>query len=1498
MKNLLKSLVVALILISCGDGRLSPQGGTIVGVVAGNGLTGGAMTGIATLNVACGYGLTCLADSVAVDTTVMVDGTGTLNYLPRWTPDGSTLGNSLWTDNGTTTTYNTDKFTVASATGNTVIAGTLEVQGSTLWLGADYTSGTVNITGDTNVYSEDTTVGFAFYVDQEGTGIAAGREAAVFLNHAGYNTTALSLDAYAVDGRCNSTREAGANALYCIGGSFTAYGTDAVNVALQTLEGDVFLNAGVSGKTGVGYPHSATLTSQFNVNGSTLLEGALTVEGNASIGDAPGDAHTLLGTLNANATAGSGTDVLTIVSGLPKWASSLTLAGTLTLSPMTSGSVLFAGTAGLVSQDNANFFWDDSNNRLGIATAGAPSKTLHIGGDVAVTGSSSILTVGATDETKTNFNPGVEITKAGDVDLVVSSYGTSTSAQLLLFRGRGTAGSTSVVQSGDQLGQVAFTGATSSTAFFSSALIRGVASQTFNATTDFGGSLEFYTTTNGGGSGGRAVRLTIANDGVATFTNNVVISSTSGVYVQAGSSSPTKSGLSALAEFTRDAASATMVVSSYGTGVNPQFYMLRGRGTGASSSAVQSGDALGTITFAGLSSATGTLASSFISASATENWGAGAGGSRLTFTTDLNTTTTRLVKFAIENDGGITLTNSASAAVSAASSLTLRYQTSGDKLQLSANTGAYVDVLTSSTAGVGVANTIPKWTAASALGISLLTDNATTLAYNTNKFTVASSTGNTVVAGTLDVTGLVTATAGGTTPANWTTTGTGDLVSADDLTVADDATITDALLVQGNMTSGDAAGDVFDHNGSLAKFGATDGLTYLNDASLNFAYATNATASGYISWTGYNNGTTQFRDTVFGDGKQNVACTLTGSTKTLNCVGGLQVNGTSVVTTASVSGTTNTIAMFTGANAVGNSSLVYNGTQTLTWTKADSGSHANRPIVAITNSETTGGFGHRAELQFNIYDSSNVSRQISLLAEGKAMTATFPASGGYLEISAGATNGNFGSANSGLRITDTLTTAQGVGGGISFYGAYSGTSTTVAATIKAAKTNSTGGHAGFDLALGTRLDGSSETTEHMRIKDTGALQIGDVGTSSVENNVNVASLANTGTGNTTNALKILSVDGSTQGWTTSVGNPKYGYGAYITMGNTDDDGTGTYNVKTAGAGFIGKVGLYVEAGGADEFKALLVGNGGIQSTDAVIIGGGGFLLSGLPIATDDGDESLYVGSSATSIAFDYTALSATPATTHDTTAGALNSYAVYGVNTASRSAGANALTNYGGYFSASGGQSNYALYTGSGSVYFNGTTTVNAAFTADDGTAGITLGSATVTINADTSITLASVDVNVPGAFNGYTQVTQAADQDVTNLGLTDSNTLTITTTAGKIYAIDALIIAGGNNTTGDYLFDFAVAAGTMDCTGTEQSVTTADAIQNTTVIATAAADTADTSVGTRADASMPIAVRITLACKVSNTTTLKYRFGNASASAGRTSRTMAGSYIRWKQLN
>lgn len=59
----------------------------------------------------------------------------------------------------------------------------------------------------------------------------------------------------------------------------------------------------------------------------------------------------------------------------------------LSLPFLTPGSVLFAGPdpGNIISQDGANLFYDDTNNRLGILTA-TPTQTLDIGGNLTVAG--------------------------------------------------------------------------------------------------------------------------------------------------------------------------------------------------------------------------------------------------------------------------------------------------------------------------------------------------------------------------------------------------------------------------------------------------------------------------------------------------------------------------------------------------------------------------------------------------------------------------------------------------------------------------------------------------------------------------------------------------------------------------------------------------------------------------------------------------------------------------------------------------------------------------------------------------------------------------------------------------------------------------------------------------------------------------------------------------------------------------------------------------------
>ncbi len=98
------------------------------------------------------------------------------------------------------------------------------------------------------------------------------------------------------------------------------------------------------------------------------------------------NAAAALSAIGAQASLVSGTNIKTINStsllGSGDISVGVSIGGSITSA--TAGSVLFAGTAGVLAQDNSNLFFDDGNNRLGIGTA-SPTQTL----DVSNTGTAS-----------------------------------------------------------------------------------------------------------------------------------------------------------------------------------------------------------------------------------------------------------------------------------------------------------------------------------------------------------------------------------------------------------------------------------------------------------------------------------------------------------------------------------------------------------------------------------------------------------------------------------------------------------------------------------------------------------------------------------------------------------------------------------------------------------------------------------------------------------------------------------------------------------------------------------------------------------------------------------------------------------------------------------------------------------------------------------------------------------------------------------------------------
>lgn len=114
-------------------------------------------------------------------------------------------------------------------------------------------------------------------------------------------------------------------------------------------------------------------------DGSTVLISALAAGGNAYL------------TLTANGTA-NGTFNTVVPAAVSGGVLGVASGGTGTSTTFTQGSVAFAGVSGVYTQDNANFFWDDTNNRLGIGTA-TPASTLSVTGNATVSGTLGVTGV-------------------------------------------------------------------------------------------------------------------------------------------------------------------------------------------------------------------------------------------------------------------------------------------------------------------------------------------------------------------------------------------------------------------------------------------------------------------------------------------------------------------------------------------------------------------------------------------------------------------------------------------------------------------------------------------------------------------------------------------------------------------------------------------------------------------------------------------------------------------------------------------------------------------------------------------------------------------------------------------------------------------------------------------------------------------------------------------------------------------------------------------------
>jgi len=186
------------------------------------------------------------------------------------------------------------------------------------------------------------------------------------------------------------------DAVFKADGTGTSVGLNVGSGKVLTIAGNVSANGATLSPTELGYLDgvSSSIQTQINSKQATLVSG------------------TNIKTVGGNTLLGSG-DVGTI---------GVTYGGTGTTTAFTAGSVVFAGASGIYSQDNANLFWDNSNDRLGIGTATPVSKLeVKNAGFSAVTISSD-----STSETQLRFltNTAARISQQANQALIFDTNAT------------------------------------------------------------------------------------------------------------------------------------------------------------------------------------------------------------------------------------------------------------------------------------------------------------------------------------------------------------------------------------------------------------------------------------------------------------------------------------------------------------------------------------------------------------------------------------------------------------------------------------------------------------------------------------------------------------------------------------------------------------------------------------------------------------------------------------------------------------------------------------------------------------------------------------------------------------------------------------------------------------------------------------------------------------------------------------------------------------------
>ena len=308
---------------------------------------------------------------VAAPSTFKLEIAGNIGPSADSTHDLGTTGvrwRAAYVDDVTvTTTVTATNFngTTANLSGSAHVAGT--VNGGLF--DGDFTNGSILFANAAGVISQNNA---QFYWDNDATDLKLGGKTAPNITlSADDGATVFNEQANVVDFRIEGDTDAN---LFFVDGSADNIGIGNNNPANFKLQvtGNVGPNTDSAHNLGSNAIRWANTYSD-NFNGAT-----------AYITDYYGTNATLSGTINGSTLVVDNATVnvdLTVSDDLAVGDDSV-FTGDATFSSMTAGSIPFFGTAGLLSQDNANFFYDNTADKLllGGATAGAADIILANGG--------------------------------------------------------------------------------------------------------------------------------------------------------------------------------------------------------------------------------------------------------------------------------------------------------------------------------------------------------------------------------------------------------------------------------------------------------------------------------------------------------------------------------------------------------------------------------------------------------------------------------------------------------------------------------------------------------------------------------------------------------------------------------------------------------------------------------------------------------------------------------------------------------------------------------------------------------------------------------------------------------------------------------------------------------------------------------------------------------------------------------------------------------------